>query len=85
MSEPCVHEYGDAIKSFVAQTALLVAVTAERDAALAALGRAAFVADCLISTMSPELCGDWELASRAASERVRAALEPTPTKPKGKP
>jgi hypothetical protein len=36
-SEPCAHERGDAITSFVAQTRALVAVTAERDAALVAL------------------------------------------------
>jgi hypothetical protein len=32
-SEPCAHERGDAITSFVTQTRALVAMTAERDAA----------------------------------------------------
>ena len=37
MSEPCAHERGDEIKSFVAAIRALTAMTAERDSALAAL------------------------------------------------
>jgi len=64
MSEPCSHERGDAITSFVTQTRALVAMTAERDAALATLAKvAAIVAD-------PD--------AALVVDRVRAALEPTP-------
>jgi len=86
-SEPCRHErefagtQADTLTSFVKSNAELVKAQSERDAALAALARVELVADWLISTISPELWGDWELASRAASERIRAALEPT--QPKG--
>ena len=69
MSEPCSHERGDAITSFVTQTRALVAMTAERDAALATLAKvAAIVAD-------PD--------AALVVDRIRNALEPTPkgTKP----
>ena len=50
MSEPCTHERGDhdypaAIGSFVAQTRALVKMTAERDAARAALARVRALCD----------------------------------------
>ena len=67
MSEPCPHERGDAITSFVTQTRALVKMTAERDAALTTLAKvAAIVAD-------PH--------AALVADRVRAALEPT--QPKG--
>jgi len=73
MTEPCAHERGDhdypaAIGSFVAQTRALVAMTAERDAALAALAKvAAIVAD-------PD--------AALVVDRIREVLEPTKgTKP----
>ena len=73
MTEPCAHERGDhdypaAIGSFVAQTRALVAMTAERDAALATLAKvAAIVAD-------PD--------AALVVDRVRGVLEPTDL-PKG--
>jgi len=68
-SEPCAHERGDAITSFVTQTRALVKMTAERDAALATLDKvAAIVAD-------PH--------AALVVDRIRGVLEPTPkgTKP----
>jgi len=63
-SEPCAHERGAAITSFVTQTRALVAVTAEKDALRATLAKvAAIVAD-------PH--------AALVVDRVRAALEPTP-------
>ena len=63
MSEPCRHEYGDAINSFVTQTKALVKCEGERDAALAKLARVrAIVAD-------PN--------AALVVDRVRAALKAT--------
>ena len=63
-NEPCRHEYGDAINSFVTQTKALVKCEGERDAALATLGRvAAIVAD-------PH--------AALVADRVRTALESIP-------
>ena len=39
------YEYGDAIRSFIAQTLALTAMTAERDVALAALARVTALCD----------------------------------------
>jgi hypothetical protein len=90
VSEPCTHERGDhdypaAIGSFVVQTRALTAMTAERDAALAALARVRAVAVSLEPTMTKMLQGDWEYASSIASAKILTALEPTPrtTEPKG--
>jgi len=84
MSEPCVHEYGDAIKSFVAQTALLVAVTAERDAALAALAHLRM--EIRLLTIGP---AHQHHAGKVTPSQLCDVLErneePTPTKPKGTP
>jgi len=79
-SEPCAHERGDAITSFVTQTRALVAVTAERDAALASLARVRAVADAWAGFGDKE--GFRTLKEFGAVE-IRAALEPT-EQPKGK-
>ena len=69
-SEPCAHERGDAITSFVTQTRALVAVTAERDEALAALARVRTL------VVDPH--------AAMVVDRIRTALKPT-DQPKGKP
>jgi len=79
MSEPCRHErefagtQADTLTSFVRTSGALVKMTAERDAALAALARVqAFMDDW--SDCGPDsqcsCCGGYTL--------IRAALEPTP-------
>jgi len=76
MSEPCAHDRGDAIKSFVTQTRALVAVTAERDEALLALARVRWLAD------QYDLVSETNTAHVASDLRAAIALEPTKgTKP----
>jgi hypothetical protein len=74
-SEPCSHERGDAITSFVTQTRALVKVTAERDAALARNERQrAILAKVRAIVADPD--------AALVVDRIREVLEPTP---KGKP
>jgi hypothetical protein len=82
-SEPCAHERGDAITSFVTQTRALVAMTAERDAALALVADLqTSLVDALarIDAVQAVLRGRpvaWDL-----KRQIRIALEPT-DQPKG--
>ena len=74
-NEPCAHERGDAITSFVTQTRELVAVSAERDNALARNERQrATLAKIRAIVADPD--------AALVVDRIRAALKPTP---KGKP
>jgi len=67
-SEPCAHERSDAITSFVTQTRALVAVSAERDAALARNERQrATLAKIRAIVADPD--------AALVVDRVRAALE----------
>jgi hypothetical protein len=75
----------DTLTSFIKTSGALTAMTAERDAALAALGRVrALTADCTATTddewgTHSEKCHKWHAGCLLV--RIRAALEPT--QPKG--
>ena len=77
MSEPCRHENGDEIKSFVLTIKALVKVEAERDAALAKLARVALLVRPLGILYAALPAGLFADHCKRVLDDLRAALEVT--------
>jgi hypothetical protein len=97
-SEPCRHErtgesehvyqefagtQRDTLTSFIKTSGALTAMTAERDAALAALARVRALVRPLGILYAASPSGLWALRCKNILDDLRAALEPT-SQPKGK-